>query len=138
MFPATELALRLRRIFAGQPIEIAPFPEAAVYGDPVHLEQALINLIKNGMEAAPGGLVQLSCHAQGGRCEFRILDRGSGVGNQSNLFVPFYTTKPEGAGIGLVLCRQIAAKHHGQVSLENRPDGPGALAILAVPLPTQQ
>jgi len=69
------------------------------------------------------------------QCEFQVADCGAGIGNPENLFVPFYTTKTEGAGIGLVLCRQIAAKHHGRVSLENRLDRSGALAKLTMPLP---
>jgi two-component system, NtrC family, nitrogen regulation sensor histidine kinase NtrY len=136
-FPAATLASKLQRIFAGRPLEIVPFPDVTVFGDPVHLEQALINLIKNGLEANPpdAAPVQLSCRAENGEVEFLIADRGSGIGNPDNLFVPFYTTKREGAGIGLILCRQIAAKHHGHVSLENRDDGPGAVARLSLPLP---
>jgi two-component system, NtrC family, nitrogen regulation sensor histidine kinase NtrY len=135
-FPAVELADRLQRIFAGQPLEIVPFPDVTVFGDPVHLEQALINLIKNGLEANPKGAaaVQLSCVLENDQCEFRIADHGAGIGNPDNLFVPFYTTKHEGAGIGLILCRQIATKHHGSVTLENREEGPGAVARLTVPL----
>lgn len=140
LFPAAALAGKLQRIFANQPLAIIPFPDVSVFGDPVHLEQALINLIKNGLEANPDGApaVSLSCALRDGQCEFQVADHGAGVGNPDNLFVPFYTTKAEGAGIGLILCRQIAAKHHGQVSLENRPDGPGAVARLTLPLPPAQ
>jgi nitrogen fixation/metabolism regulation signal transduction histidine kinase len=138
IFPASDLAVRLKRIFCEQVLEIAPFPDVAVFGDVVQLEQALINLIKNGLEADPSGLVQLGCRLQGGQCEFQILDRGPGISNLENLFVPFYTTKLGGAGIGLVLCRQIAAGHHGHVSLENRPDGVGAVATLVLPLPPNE
>ncbi|HEX7153201.1 MAG TPA: ATP-binding protein [Thermoanaerobaculia bacterium] len=137
LFPAAALASKLERIFAGKPLTIVPFPDVSVFGDPVHLEQALINLIKNGLEANPGGApaVELSCRLRDGQCEFQIADHGAGIGNPDNLFVPFYTTKSEGAGIGLILCRQIAAKHHGQVTLENRPGGAGAVARLILPLP---
>ena len=137
LFPAAELAAKLQRIFADQALEIAPFPDVEVFGDPVHLEQALINLIKNGLEANPAAApaVQLSCELREGQCEFHVADHGPGVRNPGNLFVPFYTTKREGAGIGLVLCRQIAAKHHGHVSLEDRAGGPGAVAKLSLPLP---
>lgn len=137
LFPAADLAGNLRRIFDAQALEILPFPDVMIYGDPVHLEQALINLIKNGLEANPRGApaVRLSCESHDDRCEFHVRDHGPGVGNPDNLFVPFYTTKAQGAGIGLVLCRQIAARHHGQVSLENRVDGSGAIAKLILPLP---
>jgi two-component system nitrogen regulation sensor histidine kinase NtrY len=136
-FPAAELAGKLQRIFTDRPLQIVPFPEVTVFGDPVHLEQALINLIKNGLEANPSGApaVRVSCQLSNGRCEFQVADYGPGVGNPDNLFVPFYTTKPEGTGIGLALCRQIATRHHGYVSLENRADGPGAVATLVLPLP---
>ncbi len=139
LFPASDLAGRLQRIFADRSLEIVPFPEVEVFGDPVHLEQALINLIKNGLEANPNDApaVQLSCHVRDGQCEFQIADHGAGVVNRDNLFVPFYTTKTEGAGIGLVLCRQIASKHHGHVTLDNRGDGPGAVARFILPLPPQ-
>jgi signal transduction histidine kinase len=135
LFSAMDLTSRLKPIFIDKPLEIAQFPDITVYGDPVHLEQALINLIKNGLESRPGTVtpVQLSCQVHAGQIEFHIDDRGPGIGNPDNLFVPFYTTKPEGAGIGLILCRQIATKHHGHVSLENRPDGPGATAKLILP-----
>jgi two-component system nitrogen regulation sensor histidine kinase NtrY len=137
LFSASELAGKLQRIFASQALEIIPFPDATVYGDPVHIEQALINLIKNALEANPASApaVQLSCHSGAGQCEFHIADHGAGISNPANLFVPFYTTKSGGAGIGLVLCRQIAASHHGRVTLENRVAAPGAIAKLSLPLP---
>jgi two-component system nitrogen regulation sensor histidine kinase NtrY len=136
LFAARDLATRLQSIFAGQPLEILPFPEFIVYGDPVHLEQALINLIKNGLEANPRTAppVRVSCEVKDGHCEFRITDHGAGIGNAENLFVPFYTTKPEGSGIGLALCRQIAARHYGYVSLVNRSGVAGAVATLGLPL----
>jgi nitrogen fixation/metabolism regulation signal transduction histidine kinase len=139
-FPAAELAAKLGRFFAGQPLDIVDFPHVMLFGDEVQLEQALINLIKNGLEANPPGAppVQLSCRLHEGQCSFQIADHGPGIVNPDNLFVPFYTTKAEGAGIGLILSRQIAARHHGQVTLENRPDGTGALAQLVVPLPPQR
>jgi two-component system, NtrC family, nitrogen regulation sensor histidine kinase NtrY len=137
LFAVTQLAGKLQRFFASEALEITPFPAVQLFGDPVHLEQALINLIKNALEANPkaGPAVRLSCRLHEGQCEFQIVDHGAGIGNPQNLFVPFYTTKPEGAGIGLILCRQIAAGHHGRVTLENRSDGPGALARLTLTLP---
>jgi nitrogen fixation/metabolism regulation signal transduction histidine kinase len=137
LFSAAELAASLRRFFTGRALEIEPFPEVTVFGDPVHLEQALINLIKNALEANPADApaVRLGCRVREGHCEFVVVDGGPGISNPGNLFVPFYTTKGEGAGIGLVLCRQIATKHRGQISLENRQDGRGAVAKLVLPLP---
>ncbi len=137
LFPAADLIAGLRRFFADRRLDIAALPDVTLFGDPVHVEQALINLIKNALEANPEGAppVRVACQVGDGFCEFRVLDRGPGITNPDNLFVPFYTTKSGGAGIGLVLSRQIAARHHGHVSLANRPDGPGALARFVLPLP---
>ena len=63
-----------------------------------------------------------------------VDDEGPGLPNTSNLFVPFFTTKPEGSGIGLVLSRQIAEAHGGTLSLDNRLPGPGCRATLTLPL----
>jgi signal transduction histidine kinase len=66
--------------------------------------------------------------------QITIEDRGLGIANPENLFVPFYTTKAEGSGIGLALAQQIARAHGGDVSLVNREDGNGARAIVRLPL----
>ena len=63
-----------------------------------------------------------------------VDDEGPGLSNTTNLFVPFFTTKPGGSGIGLVLCRQIAEAHEGSLKLENKPEGRGARATLTLPL----
>lgn len=137
LFPVADLVSKMRVIFADKPLAIQPVPDIALFGDPVQIEQALINLIKNALEANPAGAaaIEVSIHCDEGNCELRVVDNGSGISNPENLFVPFYSTKREGAGIGLVLSRQIAAKHHGHVSLSNRQDGPGAVARLILPLP---
>lgn len=139
-FPVADLIARLRVFFADRPLDIGAIPDVTLFGDPVQVEQALINLIKNALEANPAHAppIELTCNVAGGVCEFQIADRGPGIANPENLFVPFYTTKSSGAGIGLVLCRQIAAKHHGHVSLANRSNGPGAVARFALPLPPPQ
>jgi signal transduction histidine kinase len=112
-------------------------PDIEIFGDEVHLEQVLINLLRNAVQATGGAAdpVTLSVHVHGNSCQFEIADRGSGIANPENLFVPFYTTKPDGAGIGLVLCRNILAKHAGKVTLANRDDGRGAVARVVLPLP---
>jgi signal transduction histidine kinase len=66
--------------------------------------------------------------------EVTITDSGPGLANPANLFVPFFTTKPKGSGIGLTLCRQIAEAHGGSIALENRTDGQGCVARLRLPL----
>lgn len=141
LFPAAELLEKVQGIFTRDMLEVEEtIADVRLFGDPIHLEQALINLIKNALEANITGTVpvKLSCSVRGDYCEFEILDEGAGVSNPGNLFVPFYTTKREGGGIGLVLCRQIAAKHFGQVTLDNRPAGRGAVARLILPLPMRQ
>lgn len=97
-FTAASLVARLRDFLADKPLEIAPVPDVTLFGDPVHLEQALINLIKNGLEANPADApaIRLSCHLGDGVCEFQVVDRGAGISNPENLFVPFYTTKSGG------------------------------------------
>lgn len=112
-------------------------PDIELFGDPVHIEQILINLIKNGIEANQESELPLefSIELEDEHCEFIIRDKGLGISNPANLFVPFYTTKPQGAGIGLTLCRQIAAKHNGHVTLGNRKDTKGAVAKLILPRP---
>jgi nitrogen fixation/metabolism regulation signal transduction histidine kinase len=110
---------------------------AVIDADPDQLEHLLINLTKNGAEAAAGtgGGVRLSftlVEKPAPALEIRVDDDGPGLPPSANLFVPFFTTKPGGSGIGLVLCRQIAEAHGGTLSLANRPEG-GCRATLRLP-----
>ena len=107
-----------------------------VQGDPDQLEQALINLLRNAVEAslATAGQVVMRWRAGDGRAVIDVLDDGPGLPGSDNLFVPFFTTKPGGSGIGLALVRQIAEAHEGGVSLSARGDTPGAVAQLWLPL----
>jgi two-component system nitrogen regulation sensor histidine kinase NtrY len=111
--------------------------------DKDHIEQALINLVRNAADAAlspdaidgNGAHVDISWQTSGAEVVIAILDNGPGLTNASNLFVPFYTTKPGGTGIGLVLAQQIAQAHRGSVQLANRTDGQtGCKADLRLPL----
>jgi len=117
-------------------VSLVPGPELTVHADPDQLEQLLINLLRNAVDAAleTGGGVRVGWTRLGGQWEVRILDEGPGLSNTSNLFVPFFTTKPTGSGIGLVLSRQIAEAHGGSLTLENRKDRPGCEARLRLPL----
>lgn len=110
--------------------------EVIVSVDPDQLEQLIINLVKNAVDAAgPEGTVDVRWAAgENGLC-LEVLDSGPGLSGTDNLFVPFFTTKPGGTGIGLVLCRQIAEAHDGTLALENREDGPGCVARLELPMP---
>lgn len=105
-------------------------------GDGDQLDQLLINLIRNGVDAAieTGGCVEVSWQRLARHLEIRVADEGLGLANTNNLFVPFFTTKPQGTGIGLVLSRQIGEAHQGTLTLEQRSDRPGALARLSLPL----
>jgi two-component system, NtrC family, nitrogen regulation sensor histidine kinase NtrY len=111
--------------------------------DADHIEQALINLVRNAADAAlsPDAVdvgrahVEISWQIAGAEVIIAILDNGPGLTNAGNLFVPFYTTKPGGTGIGLVLAQQIAQAHRGSVQLANRMDGQaGCKADLRLPL----
>ena len=81
-----------------------------------------------------GGGVRVSWHSSEDRAILEIADEGPGISNMDNLFVPFFTTKAGGTGIGLVLCRQIAEAHRGSLGLENRRDRSGCLATLQLPI----
>jgi signal transduction histidine kinase len=107
-----------------------------VRADGAQLEQLLINLIRNAVDAsleAHGG-VEVAWGRQSGKLIVSVKDEGLGLANTANLFVPFFTTKASGSGIGLVLSRQIAESHGGNVTLENRRDVSGCEAKLILPV----
>jgi two-component system, NtrC family, nitrogen regulation sensor histidine kinase NtrY len=95
----------------------------------------LINLARNAVEAQgdSAGHVLIAAHGDDDTLVITITDEGPGVANPDNLFVPFFTTKPGGSGVGLVLSRQIAEAHGGTLSLQNRHDTHGAIATLEIP-----
>jgi len=111
-------------------------PPVEILADADQLEQLLINLVRNAADAAleTGGGVRVSWSADRSSLEVTVDDDGPGLASDANLFVPFFTTKPGGTGIGLALCRQIAEAHRGSVSLANRPDKPGCRASVRLPL----
>jgi len=120
-------------------VDLQPGPETFLLADPDQIQQLLINLIRNAVEAAlsqpeakPRVLVAWSRNSA--QAILQIIDSGPGLLNPSNLFVPFYTTKPEGSGIGLVLAQQIASAHKGSITLTNNPISSGCTAELRLPL----
>ncbi len=116
-------------------VRITSAAEATIAADRGQLEQVLINLVRNAAEASleTGGAVSVRWTDRGDVVDIMIEDEGPGLADTGNLFVPFFTTKPDGSGIGLVLSRQIAEAHNGTLVLENRGDARGCRAILRVP-----
>ncbi len=134
-----EIAPLIRRAAALETrlaITVAGGPDLTTQVDAAQIEQVLINLFKNAVDAALDnhGGVRVSWQQQGATLEVHIEDDGHGLANTANLFVPFFTTKPSGSGIGLLLCRQIAENHGGSLSLKNREGVPGCLATLRLPV----
>lgn len=117
-------------------VEVVTGPPTRVLADRDQLEQALINLVGNAVDAVEetGGGVRVHWRVRADQVEIDIEDDGPGLTDTANLFVPFYTTKPRGSGIGLVLSRQIAEAHGGTLVLDNRTEGPGARARFSLPL----
>ncbi len=117
-------------------VNVVPGPDISIRADRDQLEQLLINLLRNATDAAleTGGGVQVTWRKNHQYMEVLVEDEGPGLPHTTNLFVPFFTTKQGGSGIGLVLCRQIAEVHGGSVTLENRTSGMGCEARLRLPL----
>jgi nitrogen fixation/metabolism regulation signal transduction histidine kinase len=126
-------------------VSLGAMLEIEIVADPDQLEQLLINLVKNaveavfsareesGVETAGEAAVSINVHEFSDSVALLVEDRGIGLTNAANLFVPFYTTKTNGSGVGLALVRQIAEAHGGTVSLRNREDEPGCVAEVLLP-----
>ena len=135
---ATEVEPLMQRTAALEtrlPVEVTGGPAVRVMADPDQIDQLLINLLRNAVDAAleTGGGVRVSWQVLNGTVDVLIEDDGPGLQDTANLFVPFYTTKPGGTGVGLALCQQIAEGHGGCLALLNRDAG-GVVAVLSLPL----
>lgn len=129
-------------------VEIVPGPDVVAMIDPDLVEQMLINLVRNAVDAAleqaqsaghssgtPPEPPRVDMHWQqeDGKIALLVEDNGIGLLNPGNAFVPFYTTKPGGSGIGLVLCQQIAEAHGGSIALANRQNAHGCVVKVLLP-----
>ncbi|HEY2745783.1 MAG TPA: ATP-binding protein [Polyangia bacterium] len=135
---AIDVGAWVRRVVAlekRRPVALAAGPEASVRADGDQLDQLLINLVRNAVDAAAetDGAVEVSWETRGDRIVVRVRDEGPGLSDTRNLFVPFFTTKADGSGIGLVLSRQIAENHGGTLTLQDRDDRRGCEARLTLP-----
>src|SRR5437588_766243 len=130
-----ELVQRVVNLEPRLKVQIISGPKLQINADAAQIEQVLINLVHNAVEAAleTNGAVAIRWRESGDCVEVVIRDEGPGIMNPANLFVPFFTTKPSGSGIGLTLSRQIAEAHNGTLSLTNRKDRTGAEAVLRLP-----
>ncbi|HYE65122.1 MAG TPA: ATP-binding protein [Pyrinomonadaceae bacterium] len=138
-FEQVEIGALIRRVASLEvrlPVSLASGPELDVQADPDQLEQLLINLLRNSVDASleTGGEVEVGWRKNGSYLEVWVEDEGLGLADTANLFVPFFTTKPGGTGVGLVLSRQIAEAHGGTLTLENKGTGHGCIARLRLPL----
>jgi signal transduction histidine kinase len=113
-----------------------PGPDLLIKADSDQLEQLLINLGRNAADASQetSGRVKVGWAKSSSNLDIFVEDDGHGLSNTANLFVPLFTTKPGGSGIGLALSRQIAEAHGGGLTLENRKDRSGCVARLRLPL----
>jgi nitrogen fixation/metabolism regulation signal transduction histidine kinase len=130
-----ELVQRVANLEPRLKVQIVPGAKRQIHADAAQIEQVLINLVHNAVDAAleTKGAVTIRWLEAGDCVEVIVRDEGEGIMNPTNLFVPFFTTKPGGSGIGLTLSRQIAEAHGGTLSLANRTDRAGAEAMLRLP-----
>jgi PAS domain S-box-containing protein len=135
-----DVALWVRRVAGLEkrvPVIVRPGESLVIRADGDQLDQLLINLVGNAADATlegRGGMVTVSWATENGRLTVLVEDEGPGLPETANLFVPFFTTKRQGSGIGLVLSRQIAEAHGGRLTLENRRERTGAAARLELPV----
>ncbi len=141
MFAAAPLLERVCHLETRAKVVLEVADDLKIYADAAQLEQALINLVRNAVDAAlqshddkTATRVVVVCERQSDRIVIQVEDNGTGLANPANIFVPLYTTKPGGMGVGLILALQIIEGHGGTLTLENRSDGPGCCAEIHLPV----
>ena len=127
-----ELIQRVARVEQRMSVNVDEGPPLVIDADADQLEQLLMNLVRNGVDA--GTEVRIGWSVNAHHAEITVTDNGGGISGTANLFVPFFTTKQGGSGVGLALSRMIAEAHGGTLTLENRSDAKGAIARLRLPL----
>lgn len=130
-----ELVRRVVSLETRLPVRVIDGPALTISADAAQIEQLLINILHNAVDASleTGGEATIGWRAASDCTEVVVRDQGPGIMNPGNLFVPFFTTKPGGSGIGLALSRQIAEAHGGSLNLTNRKDRRGCEALLRLP-----
>jgi PAS domain S-box-containing protein len=130
------IARRIAELENRLPVTVKAHDDYAITADPDQIEQLLINIVRNAVDATleTAGNVWMDWKVVDGSLQITVEDEGPGLPDTANLFVPFFTTKPAGSGIGLALSRQIAEAHGGSLALENRTGARGCRAVLRLPV----
>jgi signal transduction histidine kinase len=137
LFQVGPLLERVALLEQRVPVQLDPGPAVLLNADPDQLEQMFINLLTNAVDASLANSakpVRIDWRLEESSLLVEIEDGGLGIANTENLFVPFYTTKPTGSGVGLALAQQIARAHGGEIRLVNRDDASGARATIRLPI----
>jgi len=134
MLSVTNIVKRIQGLLKNIHLEVEVNTES-LWADPAFIEQVLINVIKNAYEASkPGGTITLIFSEKDQTSLIEVIDSGHGFANLDNLFVPLYSTKQNGQGIGLSFCLNIIEHHKGTINLVNNTNAPGVTVSITLPL----